>query len=34
MMYKIILDCSCENEGFYEKMGFEKKGAQMAKYFA
>ena len=31
--YKIILDCSEENIGFYSKNGFEKKGVQMAIYF-
>ena len=31
--YKIILDCSDENIGFYEKCGYKRKGAQMAKYF-
>lgn len=31
--YKTILDCSDENVGFYEKCGYKKKGAQMAKYF-
>jgi glucosamine-phosphate N-acetyltransferase len=30
--YKIILDCSEENVGFYEKCGFLKKGVEMAKY--
>lgn len=31
--YKVILDCSEENVGFYEKCGFENKGIEMAKYF-
>jgi len=31
--YKTILDCSDENVGFYEKCGYKRKGAQMAKYF-
>jgi len=31
--YKIILDCKSELEPFYERLGFEKRGAQMAKYF-
>lgn len=31
--YKIILDCSEHNVPFYEKCGYERKGAQMAKYF-
>lgn len=31
--YKVILDCGDHNVGFYEKCGFEKKGAEMAKYF-
>ena len=30
--YKIILDCSEELERFYNKLGFEKKNIQMAKY--
>lgn len=30
--YKIILDCCEELEGFYNKLGFEKKNIQMAKY--
>jgi glucosamine-phosphate N-acetyltransferase len=30
--YKIILDCSEENQSFYEKCGLEKKGIQMAIY--
>ena len=30
--YKIILDCSDKNIGFYEKCSYEKKGAYMAKY--
>ena len=32
--YKVILDCSVENRGFYEKCGFEHKAIQMAKYFS
>ena len=31
--YKIILDCSEENRGFYEKNDFLYKGIQMAVYF-
>jgi glucosamine-phosphate N-acetyltransferase len=31
--YKVILDCSTENETFYEKCGMSRKGIQMAKYF-
>jgi glucosamine-phosphate N-acetyltransferase len=31
--YKIILDCAIELEPFYERLGFEKRGTQMAKYF-
>lgn len=31
--YKVILDCSVENTGFYEKCGFEKKGIEMSRYF-
>lgn len=31
--YKIILDCKYNLSDFYEKLGFEKKGIQMAKYF-
>lgn len=31
--YKIILDCSKNNVGFYEKCNFEEKGSQMAFYF-
>jgi len=30
--YKTILDCSDENVGFYEKCGYERKGAQMSLY--
>jgi len=30
--YKVILDCSDKNEGFYVKCGFELKGIQMAYY--
>ncbi|KAK9107915.1 hypothetical protein Syun_023926 [Stephania yunnanensis] len=31
--YKVILDCSMENKGFYKKCGFEEKAVQMAIYF-
>lgn len=31
--YKIILDCSENNVQFYEKIGLQIKGVQMAKYF-
>lgn len=31
--YKVILDCSAENKGFYEKCGFKQKEIQMVKYF-
>lgn len=31
--YKVILDCSEDNAGFYERCGFEKKEIQMARYF-
>ncbi|XP_057498692.1 glucosamine 6-phosphate N-acetyltransferase [Actinidia eriantha] len=31
--YKVILDCSTENQEFYEKCGFKKKEIQMVKYF-
>ncbi|KAF5190938.1 Glucosamine 6-phosphate n-acetyltransferase [Thalictrum thalictroides] len=31
--YKVILDCSVENKGFYEKCGFKQKEIQMAMYF-
>ncbi|CAA6661587.1 unnamed protein product [Spirodela intermedia] len=31
--YKVILDCSAENRGFYEKCGFQEKNVQMAVYF-
>ena len=31
--YKVILDCSNHNNGFYHKLGFEEKGSQMAIYF-
>uniref|UniRef100_A0A0C9S4U9 Glucosamine 6-phosphate N-acetyltransferase n=1 Tax=Wollemia nobilis TaxID=56998 RepID=A0A0C9S4U9_9CONI len=31
--YKVILDCSVENQGFYEKLGFKKNEIQMALYF-
>ena len=31
--YKIILDCSEANQGFYEKCGYQKKGIQMGQYF-
>ena len=33
-VYKIILDCSDHNIGFYEKCGFIKKGCQMAIYYS
>jgi glucosamine-phosphate N-acetyltransferase len=31
--YKVILDCSPENEGFYQKCGYEKAGTEMSLYF-
>ena len=31
--YKVILDCSDDIEKYYERLGFTKKGAQMAIYF-
>ena len=31
--YKVILDCADELVGFYSKLDFEKRGAQMAYYF-
>ena len=31
--YKVILDCSEENQPFYEKCGYDRKEVQMAKYF-
>ncbi|XP_057954474.1 glucosamine 6-phosphate N-acetyltransferase isoform X2 [Malania oleifera] len=31
--YKVILDCSAENKGFYEKCGFKHKEIQMVMYF-
>ena len=31
--YKVILDCSEHNTGFYEKCGFQKHGVKMAHYF-
>ena len=31
--YKVILDCSEFNVGFYERCGLERKGVQMALYF-
>jgi glucosamine-phosphate N-acetyltransferase len=31
--YKVILDCTKNISGFYEKIGFEKHGIQMSKYF-
>ncbi|XP_021289764.1 glucosamine 6-phosphate N-acetyltransferase [Herrania umbratica] len=31
--YKVILDCSVDNKGFYEKCGFKQKEIQMVKYF-
>ena len=30
--YKVILDCAEHNVKFYQKCGYEYKGAQMAKY--
>lgn len=33
LVYKIILDCSDDKIGFYEKCGFLKKNNQMAIYF-
>ena len=33
VFYKIILDCSKSNEGFYLKNGFENKGVYMGLYF-
>jgi len=30
--YKVILNCDEKNIGFYEKCGYEHKGAEMAKY--
>jgi predicted GNAT family N-acyltransferase len=30
--YKIILDCTQEMSGYYEKFGFEVKGVEMKKY--
>ncbi len=30
--YKVILDCSTKNVGFYEKCGFIEKGREMARY--
>ena len=32
--YKVILDCSDDNIGFYIKSGYIKKGNQMALYFS
>jgi glucosamine-phosphate N-acetyltransferase len=31
--YKVILDCTEDVSGFYEKIGFKKHGIQMSKYF-
>ncbi|KAK8963343.1 Glucosamine 6-phosphate N-acetyltransferase 1 [Platanthera guangdongensis] len=31
--YKVILDCTAELRGFYEKCGFVEKNVQMAMYF-
>jgi glucosamine-phosphate N-acetyltransferase len=31
--YKVILDCTENISGFYKKIGFEKHGVQMSKYF-
>lgn len=31
--YKVILDCSVENKGFYQKCGFNENSVQMALYF-
>ncbi|XP_022746192.1 glucosamine 6-phosphate N-acetyltransferase-like [Durio zibethinus] len=31
--YKVILDCSVDNNVFYEKCGFKQKEIQMVKYF-
>ena len=31
--YKVILDCSEANAGFYERCGYVRKEIQMAKYF-
>eukprot|EP01126_Amoeba_proteus_P030467 TRINITY_DN3011_c0_g1_i2.p1 TRINITY_DN3011_c0_g1~~TRINITY_DN3011_c0_g1_i2.p1 ORF type:complete len:111 (-),score=15.59 TRINITY_DN3011_c0_g1_i2:129-461(-) len=31
--YKIILDCSEKNVGFYHRLGFQRKENQMAMYF-
>lgn len=32
--YKVILDCDDKNVAFYERCGYQRKGAQMARYFA
>ncbi|EPQ30520.1 uncharacterized protein PFL1_02046 [Pseudozyma flocculosa PF-1] len=32
--YKVILDCSPDNEAFYEKCGYKNVGVEMAKYKA
>lgn len=32
-VYKILLTCSEENTGFYEKCGLERKSVNMALYF-
>jgi len=31
--YKVILDCSVKNKGFYQKCGFNENNVQMALYF-
>ena len=31
--YKVILDCSPDNEGFYRRNGFQLHGKEMARYF-
>lgn len=31
--YKVTLECSDDNVGFYTKCGFERKGNQMSVYF-
>ena len=31
--YKVILDCTEDNSGFYAKLGFVKKEIQMVQYF-
>jgi glucosamine-phosphate N-acetyltransferase len=32
--YKVILNCKEENCGFYQKCGYERKEAEMVKYFS